>query len=750
MNNNIEIAERAIQSIDRNEFISPKRKNLVLGHSIPPKEIARKILYGIEVLPAKKVLQIGCGSGYIPALLGKCAEKVFCVEKNHSLVAIARKNFDRLNLSNIVVFNRDGSLCPVETGPFDAIVINTPSIKNKNDLLNELSNDGQLISLEHTENNLLVLARYQRIELNNFSRIELGLIDFSQSKTDILIELGLATGDEVQKAKVNARKNKTPTIEELRKLLKLNDLDLYRSIAGKAGLSLLGNIEPLLKLIQPELFDACSRAFLDHNHMIPLYVENNTLKLATYDPDARLDDIQQMFPEYAINKILVTPTDFHRLWSALDLSQENRKNKIVLEPLDTEQDLLDKNQSELEAHLVTLFEAILLDAVADKASDIHLEQYGNRIRVRLRIDGELHEIPQYNLNAQELKGLVNVVKLRADLNIAEKRLPQGGRSRLKVGEELFDLRVQIQPSLHGEHIIIRLLPQNNKAITIEELGFSPQVAQNYRRLLNNPAGLVLVVGPTGSGKSTTLNAGLKLLADDDRRKVITIEDPIEYSIDNIQQVNIRPEINFNFADAMRAFVREDPDVILVGEIRDPETALESIRASQTGHVVLSTLHSNDTVDALQRLYDLNIHPNSLASELLAIMAQRLAKKICPQCKAPATPEPEILKELFPEGAPNNFQCFKGKGCPHCKEKGTVGRIAVAEYMQVNPEIRNAISKQPPIGTLRRIALDNGLVTMRDSALDHVILGEIPLSELPRILSAERMAPETRGEQESPL
>ena len=387
-------------------------------------------------------------------------------------------------------------------------------------------------------------------------------------------------------------------------------------------------------------------------------------------------------------------------------------------------------------------------AVERGASDIHIEQYGERVRIRLRVDGDLHDLPQYQLSPREMKGVINVIKLRAELNIAEHRLPQGGRSRLQLGDMAYDLRIQTQPSLHGEHAVIRLLPQTGRAMTIAELGMSSMIGARYQRLLDNPAGLVLVVGPTGSGKSTTLYAGLQTLADDGRRKVITVEDPIEYSIDNIQQTRVRSEIGFGFADAMRAFVREDPDVILVGEIRDQETALEAIRASQTGHVVLSTLHCNDAVDSLQRLYDLGIHPNSIAGELLAVIAQRLAKRICKHCCQPAEPDPVILSEVFPDGPPADFRCFQGAGCDKCNGRGTQGRVAIVEYMEVDSDIRNAISSQPPIGELRWRALDAGLVTMRDSALDHVIEGIIPLSELPRILPRERMAPEVRGGRRS--
>ena len=400
---------------------------------------------------------------------------------------------------------------------------------------------------------------------------------------------------------------------------------------------------------------------------------------------------------------------------------------------------------EPDARLVAVYEALLLDAVADRASDVHLEKYRDRVRVRLRVDGELRDLHHYQISAAEYRGLVNVVKLRADMNIAERRLPQGGRSQVRVGNDRFDLRVQVQPSLHGEDVVIRLLPQNSPLISIDGLGMAPSIAAHYRRLLNNPAGLVLVVGPTGSGKSTTLNAGLQLLAKDTSRKVITVEDPIEYSIEDIQQTRVRPEIGFSFADAMRSFVRQDPDVILVGEIRDHETALEAIRASQTGHIVLSTLHCNDAIDAVQRLFDLNVHPNSLSSELLAVIAQRLAKRICQHCKTPAEPDPQILHELFPKDVPKNFQAFYGKGCDQCHGTGTKGRVAVIEYLQLNGELRDSISRRIPMGELRAQALDSGLVTMRDSALDHVIQGNIPLTELPRILPEERMAPEKRGQ-----
>lgn len=223
------------------------------------------------------------------------------------------------------------------------------------------------------------------------------------------------------------------------------------------------------------------------------------------------------------------------------------------------------------------------------------------------------------------------------------------------------------------------------------------------------------------------------------RKVITIEDPIEYSLAGIQQVQVRPEIDFQFAQAMRSFVREDPDVIFVGEIRDSETALEALRAAQTGHLVLSTLHCNDAVEAAQRLYDLGMHPNSIANELLAVIAQRLARRICESCREEAEPDLQILAEL--RESASGFRCFRGRGCDRCSGRGTLGRIAVVEYLRVLAEMRRAISRQLSLDDLRHVALASGLITMRESALEHVRAGVIPLTELPRILPAERMAPE---------
>jgi type IV pilus assembly protein PilB len=741
---------KAMRALPRDHFIEMSDSSLVLGRSIPPTNAVSEILEHARVNADAKVLHIGTGAGYVTALLSKLAAQVISIENNPSNARFAQARFNQLGLANLILREQDGCDGAPDLGPFDRILISSPRVKTSTTLLQQLATGGILIALESGENGTHILTRYEVSELGATLRRELAMVDFSRDTGMTLLDMGMVDQVMLSEARRIARHKKLPIINVLRDKLNMEDTVLYRRLAEENDMP-FAPIDELLPQVQPELMEAFSRSFLDGHHLVPLKVDDHSLHVATDDPDSTVDDILHMYPYDRVHKVLVTPNDFKRLWTTVELSLQGDAKQLwgsaakQKEQADAEQaDILDREKTHIEAHLITLCDALLLDAVSEGASDLHIEQYKSRTRIRLRVDGDLHDLTHYNLSAVETRGLVNVIKIRGDMDIAEKRLPQGGRSQLTAGGVAYDLRIQLQPSLHGEAIVIRMLPQSGNIVGIEDLGMAPDVMRHYRRQLDNPSGLVLVVGPTGSGKSTTLYAGLSELAKDGRRKVLTIEDPIEYSMEGIQQTWTRPDIGFNFADGMRSFVRLDPDVILVGEIRDQETAVEAIRASQTGHVVLSTLHSNDAVDALQRIYDLNVQANSVASELMAVIAQKLAKRICKECKAPAIPDPKILEELFPEGTPDSFHCFEGKGCNACAGRGTKGRVAVVEYMQVNGEIRNAISLKIPVAQLRAIALDSGLTTMRDSALSHVLDGAIPLSELPRILPADRMAPEKRG------
>jgi type IV pilus assembly protein PilB len=740
--------DSVLQKLPRSHFIaSEDLRHIISGRSIPTTMAVRQMLEQIGPITSdSRVLVIGSGAGYLPAVLANLAREIVVVEREDHIARIARANFESAGLKNIQLVLGDGEAGAADLTPFDLIVCSC-FLSSYDELLTQLSGQGRLFCMEGADALAPSLIRYQRDQNGEMQRAELGAVIFSRDTGEVLIDLGYIDEKTLRRARVEAERRKQPVLQVLRSQIDVEDGEFYRDLARQHDLE-LRSADEVLRQLDVELFQRFSKTFLDNQRLLPVRIKDGELLLATDNPDAPIEDLAGMQPHGSLRRVLVTPTDFKRIWSALELTERSKsvlswKSEPVSETQGSE-DLLDVSSKEISHYLVSIYEAILLDAVSSQASDIHVERYGERIRIRIRVDGELQDLEHYKLTPRDHAGLINVIKVRAEINIAERRLPQGGRTHMRVGTTNYDLRIQIQPSLHGEHAVIRLLSQTGRVLGLNELGMAPRVARFYQRLLDNPAGLVLVVGPTGSGKSTTLYAALQTLAEDGRRKVITVEDPIEYSIDNIQQTRVRSNIGFNFDDAMRSFVRQDPDVILVGEIRDRETALEAIRASQTGHLVLSTLHSNDAVDALQRMFDLGVHPNSIAGELLAIIAQRLAKRICTQCRVPAEPDPVILRELFPEQVPAGFRCFEGRGCKACGGRGTRGRVAVIEYMHANDDIRNLISRQPPVGELRWQALDSGLITMRDSALNHVIQGVISQNELPRILPQDRMAPEHRG------
>jgi type IV pilus assembly protein PilB len=510
---------------------------------------------------------------------------------------------------------------------------------------------------------------------------------------------------------------------------------LYRALSRQTGVP-LAELDEVINEADPALFRAVSRRFLDAHAVVPFKRVGNVVFAVSTEPDGGGHELAWALSADRVELALLPPTELRRLVTALELGQTGRARESGAA---AEEEPADVTRGAVDSELVSLWNAIVADAVAERASDIHLERYREGTRVRFRIDGDLHDVSHYALTPAQYRGIINVLKIRAELDISERRLPQGGRYQAHAETLVFDLRVQTQPALHGEHAVVRLLPQEQATHDLDSLGFSQLVVRSLRRLLDSPAGLVLVVGPTGSGKSTTLYAGLQILAKDTTRKVITVEDPIEYALAGIQQTRVRPDIGFNFSDAMRVFVREDPDVILVGEIRDGETALEALRASQTGHLVLSTLHCNDSIDAAQRLLDLGMHPNSVASELLAVFSQRLARRLCPRCRVEHRPAEELLREVFPAGAPPTFKAWKGMGCAHCRARGTHGRIALAEYLQVGPALRLAIAARQPPDALRAEARRAGLVPLREQALALVQEGIIGFEELRSLLSWEQLS-----------
>lgn len=378
--------------------------------------------------------------------------------------------------------------------------------------------------------------------------------------------------------------------------------------------------------------------------------------------------------------------------------------------------------------IIQLVNDVMIQCVNQGASDIHFESYENALRIRLRIDGTLRDIahPPLSLRA----ALTSRVKILAGLDIAESRLPQDGAINLTVGEKPIDFRVNSLPATHGEKIVMRLLDKSNLHVDMTQLGFTPEQFATFTRAIHTPHGMVLVTGPTGSGKTTTLYSALQELNKEDVN-LMTAEDPVEYSLTGVNQVQVKPEIGLNFAAALRAFLRQDPDIILVGEIRDVETAEIAIKAALTGHLVLSTLHTNSAVDTVSRLLNMGVEAYNLVAALTCVTAQRLARKICPRCRI-VDPDatPEILQKAgIPPHLADKVVAHKGAGCIACNNTGTRGRIAVHEVLPLTEVMKKAILEGKSAAEMRDIAMKAGVRTLRQSALNQMGQGIISLSEV---------------------
>ena len=384
-----------------------------------------------------------------------------------------------------------------------------------------------------------------------------------------------------------------------------------------------------------------------------------------------------------------------------------------------------------KAPIVKLVNNILFQAVHRRASDIHIEPYENEARVRFRIDGVLRDV--VTLPTQQIAALLSRLKIMANLNIAERRLPQDGQSRIKIGRDLVDIRVSVIPTLGGERVMLRLLDKSRGQLGLEQVGFSPEMLSYFRKLINLPHGIILLTGPTGSGKTTTLYAALNEL-NCEERNILTVEDPIEYQLPGIGQMQVKPKIGLTFASCFRHILRQDPDVIMIGEIRDLETAEIAIQASLTGHLVLSTLHTNDSASAITRLIDMGIEPYLISSSVIAVMAQRLIRIICPQCKSPYGPQEQMIS-LWSEKEKASLvrgQFYKGAGCESCIQTGYMGRTGILELLVIDDDIKELTTKRAGSHVIKQVAVEKGMSTLREDGLRKAMAGETTLEEVCRV------------------
>jgi general secretion pathway protein E len=413
----------------------------------------------------------------------------------------------------------------------------------------------------------------------------------------------------------------------------------------------------------------------------------------------------------------------------------------VATEFETPRDLLELTE---EAPIIRLLNALLLQAVKERASDIHIEPYEKELDVRLRIDGVLHRVLTPPKIIQD--ALISRIKIMSNLDIAEKRLPQDGRIRLLLGGRDIDIRVSIVPTSHGERAVLRLLDRKQGLLGLWEVGFNTEDGNKLEEYLHKPDGIILVTGPTGSGKTTTLYAALNRIHTEEKN-IITVEDPIEYQLKGIGQIQVNPRIGLTFASGLRSILRQDPDVIMVGEIRDLETAEIAMQASLTGHLVLSTLHTNDAPSALVRLIDMGIEPFLVASSLSAVLAQRLVRTLCPHCKISYEPS-DIEKAYFTDsflhqthlsqstgndtGGGASLSLYKGAGCDMCKGKGYIGRTGIFELLVIDREIRPMITEKIDAKSIKMHAVSKGMKTLLQDGLEKVLSGATTLQEVLRV------------------
>jgi general secretion pathway protein E len=480
--------------------------------------------------------------------------------------------------------------------------------------------------------------------------------------------------------------------------------------------------------------------FAKRYQLLPVRKDGDSVVLAAADPAALgpIDDVRVLLHKPI--KVVVAPGPvivdaINRVYdlaanSASDLMEGLDEERLELMATDFEetQDLLDADE---EAPIIKLINSLLFQAVKDRASDIHIEPFERDLTVRFRIDGILYDIISPPKRFQPV--IISRVKIMAGLNIAEKRLPQDGRIRIKLAGKDVDIRVSTVPTAYGERVVMRLLDRSSTILQLNELGLTGHKLDMVDTLIRQSHGIVLVTGPTGSGKTTTLYAGLARINSTDKN-IITIEDPIEYQLHGVGQMQVNPKIELTFASGLRSILRQDPDVIMVGEIRDAETAKIAIQAALTGHLVFSTLHTNDSCGAITRLIDMGIEPFLVASSVIAVMAQRLIRRVCPTCREAYRPSVEELRQLgiSADRLEGNTLYRIGPTCPDCKHTGYRGRLGIHELLIIDDEVRNLTMKAADSASIRRVAAAKGMNSLREDGAEKVLAGQTTVEEVLRV------------------
>lgn len=554
---------------------------------------------------------------------------------------------------------------------------------------------------------------------------------------EILVEKGLITPEQLADALEEQVRTRRRLGEILISRGLVTERDLAEALAERLGVRFIDLHETT---IDPTAVALITERDARRYEALPIgFVDDHTLLVAMVDPSNifAIDDLR-ILTGYDIEPAIATDEDILDQISKLSRI-EDKVGAALEEQAPDEERVTAEEISDIlvqvdEAPVVKLVNGIIAQAVEDGASDIHFEPQAKDMVVRMRQDGVLHQVMTIPRRMQP--GVLSRVKVMADLDIAERRIPQDGRIGLMVGGKPIDMRVATIPTVYGEKIVIRLLDRSNVMLKLEDLGFSPKALARYRKSFTRPYGAILVTGPTGSGKSTTLYATLNIL-NSPEKNIITVEDPVEYRLAGINQVQVNPKAGLTFASGLRSILRCDPDIIMIGEIRDRETAQIAIESALTGHLVLSTLHTNDAPGALSRLTEMGIEPFLTASAVDCVLAQRLARKLCPYCKEPYKPTQEMLRRNdFPPEVVENWEevvLYRPVGCSRCNNTGYKGRIGLFEVMLVSEAIERLTVERKSADEIGRVAQAEGMKTLRDDGIEKVLAGITSIEEIARVI-----------------
>ena len=488
----------------------------------------------------------------------------------------------------------------------------------------------------------------------------------------------------------------------------------------------------------PILEERVSSRFLRETRALPLREDETEVALAMADPtDSYTIGAFEMVTGRAVRPMVAIPTELEAALERLYGSGKSAQSQLIgdvetrVDELAFDADVQQLKDLASEAPVIRLVSLLITNALEMRASDIHVEPFESRLGVRYRVDGVLHDVesPPKRLSA----AVISRIKIMANLDIAERRLPQDGRIRLRVQGKEIDLRVSTVPTMHGESVVMRILDKGGVALDFEKLGFADDTLKAFLDVLMQPHGILLVTGPTGSGKTTTLYTALDRLNQPDV-KILTVEDPVEYQMVGINQIQVKPQIDLTFANALRSIVRQDPDVIMIGEVRDLETAQIAVQSALTGHLVLSTVHTNDAASTVNRLLDMGVEDYLLTSTVIGILAQRLVRKLCPHCKEPYRALPEMVAQLglakFTDGG--DITLYHAKGCHQCSQTGFMGRFCILEMLPISDPLRSLVMKHATSNELKALAQREGMVTMYEDGMRKALSGRTTFEEVLRV------------------